>query len=470
MAAYDELDAHLVSKGFPPSSPWWRKRIERFIRSRRKTSVWRVGRRGGKSSTICRVLVVLALVYAWPITPGDTGVIPIVSVDGGEATGRLVMIEAILLALEAVPFAPYSDPTSHGWKFLDRPVQFRVKTCSIPGTSGFTAIGVLADEMSKWRGPSDGKNPSKEIMTSLRAATANMPQARIFAVSSAFSTTDHHAVMVDKGDSEEDDQLVFIGATWECNPTLTEDDTHKLEPDTRKHDREYGSQPTEAGDNPWFDEDVVDAAIRDDLPALSYPKRYPHCWEGSIACIDTGFRRDACGLVILHWLDSKLTIGEVHEVKREPNSPPLIPSLVLGGFAAICEKHNVRHVGADLHYIETVREHMGHLSLIELPDGNKGKIDMFTATRDALRDGNAVIPGPHRSLAKQLKQVNQRIGDSATIKLVSPRKEGQHGDLASAYCGAVWLAINYPITSTMTGDLALTRGSQTSFENRQRGF
>lgn len=446
LAAYDALDALLVANGFPPTSPWWRERVEVFFRSGRKTSVWRVGRRGGKSSTMCRVLVTLAVAARWPITPGDVGVIVIVSVDSGEATCRLTMIRAILEALAAVPFAPYSDPTSSGLKLLDRPVQFRVKSCSISGTSGFTAIAVLADEMAKWRSPSDGKNPSEEILTSLRATTATIHCAKIFAVSSAFSTADHHAQLVELGDSEEADQMVFIGATWECNPTLTEQDTRKLERDVRKHDREYGSIPTDSGANPWFVEcdreesDAIEPALID-VASPNYGDAKAKFQGRSFAGIDAGFRRNASALVIVRWTeDRKLQTAEVVKLVPKPGIS-LKPSAVFGEFAEIMRAHGVISVAADQHYVETAIENLPGFDVVELPGGQPGKVDAYTRARDALRERVAKIPRCEADLIRQLRQVSYKLSSGGTVSITSPTINGQHGDVASAWVGAIWLAV-----------------------------
>lgn len=92
LARYDALDAALVARGFPATSPWWRKQIERFVRSGRRRWVIRAGRRAGKSSTLCRLAVAWALWGTWQVPPGDTAVIPFVSVDRSEAAARLKTI------------------------------------------------------------------------------------------------------------------------------------------------------------------------------------------------------------------------------------------------------------------------------------------------------------------------------------------------------------------------------------------
>src|SRR5439155_20613468 len=62
---FDEMDARLVRLGFHATSPWWRAELERFLRSGRHRWVLRVGRRGGKSSFLCRLAIAWALWGPW---------------------------------------------------------------------------------------------------------------------------------------------------------------------------------------------------------------------------------------------------------------------------------------------------------------------------------------------------------------------------------------------------------------------
>ena len=76
----DALDRTLVEAGFPAMSAWWRDALATFYASGRRQLVLRVGRRGGKSSTLSRVAVCEALYGEHPIPPGDVGVVAFVSV------------------------------------------------------------------------------------------------------------------------------------------------------------------------------------------------------------------------------------------------------------------------------------------------------------------------------------------------------------------------------------------------------
>lgn len=172
LAAFDALDAQLVAHGFPATSPWWRREIERFLRSGRRRWVVRAGRRAGKSSTLCRLAVAWALRGPWHVPPGDIAIIAFVSVDRDEAGARLRTIGDILRAL-GVAF----DPSGDEIELRDRRLVFRVVTCSIRGTVGFTSVAVFGDEVARWESRDTAANPAREVMASLRPTMATIPLA-----------------------------------------------------------------------------------------------------------------------------------------------------------------------------------------------------------------------------------------------------------------------------------------------------
>ncbi len=250
-ARFEALDRKLVAAGFPPTSEWWRAQIARFLRSGRWQLVARVGRRGGKSSTLCRLAVLLAM-QDWPIPPGDVGFVLFISARLEDANARLVTIEAILRALR-IPFRR-RDTTL---ELEGRPIAFRVIPATIAAASGPTTIAVVADEVAKWRDHDTGANPAEEVLAAVRPTMATMARhgARMVLSSSPFGPNDAHARAFDLG--ETDEQIVAFAETWIANPTLTEAETHKLEPDAKKWAREYAAIPSASVSAAFETEDVA---------------------------------------------------------------------------------------------------------------------------------------------------------------------------------------------------------------------
>lgn len=236
LRAYDAQDRALVAAGSPATSRRWRADIERFLRSGRRRWVIRAGRRAGKSSTMCRLAVVVALWGGWSVPPGDIAVVAFVSVSRDEAAARLRTISEILRVL-GVPFERRGDEL----ELTDRPLVFRVVSCSIRGTVGFTSIAIFCDEMARWESRDSAANPAREVAASLRPTMASQPNAIEVDFSSPWGTDDFHAELFDAGDTAH--QIVSHGATWEYNPTISEQQTHELEPDEATWSREYAAVP-----------------------------------------------------------------------------------------------------------------------------------------------------------------------------------------------------------------------------------
>lgn len=281
----EPLDRALVAKGFPAMSPWWRSTVERFYRSGRRQLVARVGRRGGKSSTLCRLAVLEALYGEHSIPPGDVGVIAFVSTRREEAGERLRTIRAILDALGV----PYSE-RDQTIELRSKPIAFRVFVASIAGVVGFTAIMVIADETARWRDSEVGSNPADEVLASLRPTMATQPNAKLILSSSPLGSTDAHARAFNDG--ETDHQCVAHAETWTANPTITEAQTRRDEPDERIWRREYAAIP-QAGKLAAFDEDAV---------ALAFNVREEDEKHGRVMVIDpSSGRKDSFTWGIVGW-------------------------------------------------------------------------------------------------------------------------------------------------------------------------
>lgn len=238
------INTVLLRKGWPDLSPWWRKQIARAYFAERRTIGYRVGRRGGKSTTICRVAVYEALFAEHNVPPGDVGVFGIVSAERPQAKDRINTIKAIFDAL-GVDCKALSETI----QIKDRQREIRCYTASKEGVVGCTSIGWLLDEMTRWRDNDDGSNPAIEVVRSLMPTIATMPEAKVWWISSPFSTIDIHYELIERGN--DDKQIVAIAPTWVANPTLTEEDTRHLERDTPTWEREYAAIPM-AGDESKF--------------------------------------------------------------------------------------------------------------------------------------------------------------------------------------------------------------------------
>lgn len=360
--AYDDVEAKLVAKGFPATSDWWRSQIARWYTSGCRQFVPRCGRRGGKSSSLSRLAVVHALEYDEKlIPPGDVGTVAIVSTDRGEALGRLRTIEAILDAL-GIAWKPCRAPIV-GIELVDRRIIFRVFTASIAGVSGFTAIFILCDEVAKWRDSDTGVNPATEVLASVRPTMATQRDARIVLSSSPMGRLDAHYDAFEEGDT--DFQVTAEAPTWVANPTVSEEETHKLEPDESTWMREYAAIPQSEAEMSLLTEFLVDRMSRaldvGDIPradgryyfATMDPATRGNAWTLAVGTLD---------------LDGKKRVVMTRE-KRGSKAEPLSPEAVFKEWAPDIKKYGINVIHTDQWSVDALRDNARHagLMLSELP-------------------------------------------------------------------------------------------------------
>ena len=251
----EELDRRLVLAGMPETSEWWKQTMRRFYSSTCLQMVLRVGRRGGKSSTLCRIAVLEALLGDHRVARGDTAVVALISKDRDDAKERLNTIREILDVL----YVKYKA-TAGRIDLADRDLAFRVYTASVAGVSGFSGICVICDEVSKWMDKEAGANPATEVLSSVRPTMAGLPNARIFLSSSPWGKWDAHAKAFDAGESSH--QQVAFAETWVARPALTLEGTRRLEPDERKWMREFAAVPMEGEEDSLFPPSMISLCTR----------------------------------------------------------------------------------------------------------------------------------------------------------------------------------------------------------------
>jgi hypothetical protein len=417
-----QLDEKLKDTGFPPMSPWWRRTFEDFYKSGKRQLVLRVGRRGGKSSSLCRVGVSEALWGDHQIPAGDIGVVAIVSVNKPQAAERIRTIETILKAIR-VPHKRTGDVI----ELQHKPVKFEVMAATTLAAVGFTSICVICDEVALWRDQDGSANPAERILGFLRPTLMTMPRGKMFLSSSPFSTLDsHHKAFVTGDDAR---QMVRHAATWEANPTLSEAATHIEEPDQTEWLRQYAAIPMSAGSLSFFDPIAIDRAIDTKLLLPLAPKPGDVVTAGG----DFGFRSDSSALALAYKRGEIYHTAELLEL-RPGVDEPLKPSVVVKTFAEVLKRHGCAYLCADGHYRQSISEHLEveDLHFTIAPEGAKGNQEVYVRFRRLLLDGQIKLP-KHDRLIDQLKLVTSQPTAGGAISIKQPRQTGGgHGDLVSA--------------------------------------
>lgn len=477
------IDALLVSKGFHPMPQWWVSTLRRFYKSGKRWLLLRVGRRGGKSSTLCRVAVAEGIFVKRKIGPGDIGIWSVFSVDRAEATGRLVMIKSILDALGI----KYEESNEFGRQKIitedasGNHIEFRVYPATVGAASGFTGIGNTDDEEAKWKDEKTGANPATEVLRAVRPTLGTLSvkegmteiQAHGFRCSSAFSEHGTHYDDVQKGDtklhhvatigeefleearaalylvadaeeSEDDARAIREYAdsltadspnvpTFLANPTQDPIEKRIDEPDLATFLREYGSKPLSCDASGFFDSGKIDKCKRLSFSGAGV------CFAG----IDTGSKRNAFALAIVKRIE--LDDGWVFipvflkEWIPSPGNPLDLRNDVLPEAARICKRYNCDSWWTDAYAGDQVEIVGNKRDIATIYVSSDPYTECYRDARNAIYRGQVPLSGCKGcdELVKQLKRVTQAHGDGGRIKIMIPADGALHGDLGVAFIRAL---------------------------------
>lgn len=440
------MDAVLTKHGVPALSQRWKEGLARFLRRGVRRLVIRAGRRSGKSLTLCKIAVAMALYADIRVPTGDIAWAIFVSTTVKEAQARLHTIATFLDKL-GVPY----DRSGDEIRLKDgAPLGFQVLAANYKTGVGRTAFMLVGDEMSRWE--ADGLNPSEEVWSAFTPMTATIEAAIEIASSSPLSTLDLHYKLCEMGDT--DFQSVLQGPTWQFNPTVSEAKCRELAGSDRIFNREYRAIPTGAI-SAAFDIDDVAAAFRDP-PA--------HTAQGLCMVVDpSSGGRDGYAYGFASWcyppsvsefLTEKKYLGQRHgwitEYKRDaegkpiPNpayekeyAPPFLRFSGLGQFkearkrgisgarivaelAGKCKAAGVHVVHSDQReqfLLESEFAKFG-IKLLAHPYTNPNKVQSVERVQSWLRDRMLVLPPAEpqsEELRKQMLQFDQRITPSGAV-------------------------------------------------------
>jgi hypothetical protein len=401
-----ELDALLEQRGFPSLSPFWVDVVSRFLGSKRRQLVLRVGRRGGKSLSACKLAVAFGIFGAWKVPPGELATIAIVSVSLGEAQSKIKIIRAMLDALGI----PIAKSTATEIEVADRPVAFRCMAANMRTAVGFGAVLIIVEEAARLRDDVTGQNPCSEIVASLRPSLATFRGSRLLLISSPLGSSDFHAEQFQRGDT--DDQMVAWAPSWIANPTLTEEETRLLEPDPRVHAREFGAIP-QAGVLSAFDAADVDRAYAPRGDVLRRHRRV-------MAIDQSSGSRDLFGFLVAGWADLEsgervLLVDEVGSF-RPDEIRELGIEVVIGVLAEKARRAGAFQVFGDQRESMLMRPAFRRAGLVfrEMTWTSASKPRAVARLRRWLLEGKLALP-PHAQLRREMHVFEERIGPDGQI-------------------------------------------------------
>jgi len=247
------IDTQLAAKGEYPLPEFWVEQAKRLYgHPTANTLVARCGRGSVKSGFGSRVALNEVIAGDFEVPASEVHYWVDLSENKAEAEQRLRQYET-WLGLLGLPFKRNGDKIE--LPSLRR--GFFVRAFQVGKVSGFRAIGFRSDELAKCDDDEEAADPAHKVIASARAMTVTHIRRRPknLLLASPVGVQDHHAQCFELGDTDE--QVICSGATWVCNPSITEAETHALEPDPDTWQREYAAIPSESETTAFIRSDVA---------------------------------------------------------------------------------------------------------------------------------------------------------------------------------------------------------------------
>lgn len=461
--------------GWPALSAWWRELLTDFYLSGTQQCVIRKPRRIGASTVVAPLLAVCEALHGHHnVPPNDVAYALFFSVTKAEAGKRLRGIRSVLDALR-VPYREAGDTI----ELLDQPFAFKAQAASYRNAVGDLGFLVWNDELSRWHDADTGANPASEVLASVRPTLATMPDARCWLVSSPLGVLDAHAKAFDLGNTA-GQRVYWCRGSWLANPTLTEEQCRRLEPDEKRFLREYKAEP-QATLSSAFDPDAVQRAFRTVRAhqALGFPFCVVDASSGG---------GDAFTWAIAQWVvpardedvpqyltrmvprrvvlpDNKITYDEtdlISDYQRDLDGQPILnpdwhggdqldPVLVFGKVGAIegrfagrvsgseivrrialeCRRARVRVIVGDQREAFFLGSEFKRFAqrFVPIAYTNANKIEAVTRLKRQFADGSIVLPPGDDKLRSELLNYAERVTPNGSLTY-SARGSG-HDDRAS---------------------------------------
>jgi hypothetical protein len=391
-----------------------------------------VGRRGGKTRTAAVVALFLAIRFDTArLAPGERAVIPVLAADRKQARQVLGYLRGLL---ELKDFAIYFHRALKETVELHNGVNIEVHTASYRTVRGYTAIGVVCDEIAFWKTDDGSANPDAEVLQALRPAMATVPGGGLLlALSSPYATRGELYRAVERSFGRDDARvLVWNGSTEAMNPSVPREIIERaFEDDPVAAASEYGQngrvqfrRDVEA----FLDPEALRAVIfpdRRELPPLS-DVRY-------VAFVDpSGGSQDSFTMAVAH-AEGDLAVLDALRERR----PPFSPDSIVEEYAELLRTFGLSSVTGDRYAGEWPRERFRKYGITYEPS-ERTKSDIYRELVAPINAGRvALLDLP--ILKAQLLGLERRVARGGKDSI--DHQPGGHDDVANAAAGALVLAL-----------------------------
>lgn len=385
-----------------------------------------VGRRGGKSFIVALIAVYLACFrdYTSSLGPGERGVIMIIATDRKQARVIMRYVTAMLRSvpmLEAMILRQDAESVD-----LNNRVTIEIVTASYRTIRGYTVLTCVFDEIAFWRSE-DSANPAEEIYAAVQPATATIPGAMIFGISSPYRRSGLLYVNHQRFFGKDDAPVLVIQAdTRTMNPKVPQRVIDQaMERDPIAASAEYLAQfRSDVG--AFLDRELIERATDTGRRERAPQDRFRYL----AFCDPSGGSHDRMSLAVGHMEENRMVLDLIRGV-----TPPFDPSVVVKDFASVLRSYHCSSVTGDRYAGEWVRTAFERAGISYYhSDLSKSEIylealPLFTTQAVDLLDAQPLLI--------ELQQLERRTSKSGRDSVDHPPMG--HDDYANAACGALVL-------------------------------
>lgn len=385
------------------------------------------GRRSGKSRVAALIATYNAVFREYPtLQRGEVGVIPVIASDRAQAGVIFAYIanffrEIPMLSKLVVSQTKDSLELSNG-------IRIEVHTSDYRSVRGYTMVGGICDEVAFWPTDEQSASPDTEILNAIEKGSANIPDAMLLGVSSPYARQGALFEAHEKNFGKDTDELVWVGATREMNPTISQRIIDRAyEKDPAAASAEYGAQFR--GDLANFlTPEAITACVM--AGCLELPPRSEELYTAF--CDPSGGASDSMTLAIAH---AELDRAVLDVLRIVP--PPFAPSSVVAEFCAELRRYGLATVTGDYYAAEWVREQFEKAGVTYIRS-EKPKSDIYLSFLPAVNSCQVRLLD-HPRLIAQLGGLIRRTRSGGKDSV--DHRAGAHDDVANAAAGALVLVL-----------------------------
>ena len=376
-----------------------------------------IGRRGGKDSAAAILVIFLALVRQWKLSPGETAVVLTLAVDREQAKVAFKYIRGVL---DTVPeLAREVDGSTSDRIVLKNGVEIQIATSDYKSVRGRTVVAAVLDEFAFFM-----SDDAIEVMRALRPAMATQPDAKIIVLTTIYASHGPAYELFRQWGQGDPDQLVIRGTTRDFNPTITEAFIKReLELDPTGAGAEYLTIPRSDVAR-FIDEALLDPLTRSsprELPWIPASANGAHFTY--YAGVDvSGGRGDSTAAAVARQDGDRVVICAV---KHWP--APHDPLVVAKEVATFLKEYQLSHAVADQYGAEVVRSVYREAG-VELMPTELSRSDTYLAVLPLLTTGRIELPDDP-TLRRELIALERRTGRGKDVVDHPPHG---HDDVSNA--------------------------------------